>query len=190
MCHRLTDHSRHIVRTGAYLSNSPAVPWFVSTKNAHFRPLILHGPGPVPMGAKEAGVLPSGISGGLPRSLPLLRSAYGARLDPAEMCQNPIYALDELFRFYSASETQYLDMIVSVLETSIAEDCRTNPEHLSNTRTILLHSRRMLQRRQSHIAEMLNFLGLPAVAAHPADASHHRAPKQPFALSGLGICTS
>lgn len=55
------------------------------------------------MGTKEARVLPSGISGGLLLSLSLLRSAYGASLDPAEMCQNPIYALDEIFRFYSAS---------------------------------------------------------------------------------------
>lgn len=122
------------------------------------------------MAAKETAFSPSGISGGLPQSLSLLRSAYGASLDPVEMCQNPIYALDELFRFHSASEKQYLDMIASVLETSIAEDYRTNPEGLSNTRTILLHSHRMLQRRQSHIAEMLNFLRFPAIT-DAADAS-------------------
>ncbi|KAF9888435.1 hypothetical protein FE257_008713 [Aspergillus nanangensis] len=167
---------------GADLSNSPVGPWLGSTNHAHFRPINLHGSQPELIGIKHEKRSASVLAGGLPQSLPLLRYAYGRSLERTEMGQNPIYALDELFRFYAASETQYLDMIASVVETSISEDQNTPPERQSDTRMILLHSHRMLRRRLSHITSMLNFLHLPAVWDRA-----HASPRAKSAMSSLCV---
>jgi hypothetical protein len=50
-----------------------------------------------------------------PQSACLLTEDYGKLLDPAIMATDPFYAMSELFKFCASSESQFLNMVESVL---------------------------------------------------------------------------
>lgn len=96
------------------------------------------------------------------QSLPLLRDAYGQIFKEKLNIEDPISALDLVFRYFCVSEIQYLDMIASVLDASIQssrhpKDFRKK-QASAETRAILLSSRQALRYRRSRIREVLEYV--------------------------------
>ncbi|KAI1758617.1 hypothetical protein GGR53DRAFT_472184 [Hypoxylon sp. FL1150] len=162
------SHARHVYiwsDAGADLENSPQGPWDAAKHYFHFRPVTLH-PWRLPPTEKGHEMLPaeSQDSNGkkAQQSLPLLRDAYNQIFREKPDIECPIGALDLVFRYFCASEVQYLDMISSVLESSIQssrhpKDFRKK-QSSAETRAILLNSRRALLYRRSRIKEVLGYV--------------------------------
>jgi hypothetical protein len=152
---------------GTDLCNSPLGPWLGSSDapfHTHFRPVTLYEPDIAflaprfrPDYAKETGHIPLGS---LAQSISLLPRIYGESLEPEEAAADPIYALQEVFRFLAHSECQYLDMISSVLEANTTENLANAATTHEELRAILIHSHRALKHRQTQFTEMLDFLKL------------------------------
>ena len=142
---------------------SPQGPWLDSMQgptNTHFRPVTLPGPdftvGPLPQ--DQFSPDDEGKSVSLHQSATLLPRKYGTSLDPQLMAADPVYALTELFTFLCASETQYLDMIRSVLDDNVASIHNEGANSKGDIRAILVFSYRGLEHRRDQITATIDFL--------------------------------
>ncbi|XXH04596.1 hypothetical protein Hte_011013 [Hypoxylon texense] len=172
---------------GADLEDSGGKRWQGTEHDFHFRPVSLH-PWQLPSADKIHQRFPAEnlnpVRKKAQQSLPLLRDAYSQIFQEKPNIEDPISALDLVFRYFCVSEVQYLDMIASVLEASIQssrhpKDFRQK-QASAETRAILLNSRRALRNRRSRIREVLEY-----VRFHRTAISAETGPEAALSISSL-----
>jgi Mg2+ and Co2+ transporter CorA len=77
-----------------------------------------------------------------PQSAALLAQDYGALLDKKLMASDAFYAMNDLFRFYTFSNSQFLNIMESTINT---ETAHSSMELKKPTLTNLLHCQRILE---------------------------------------------
>lgn len=93
----------------------------------------------------------------LHQSICMLPRQYGWSLIPRLMAQSPIYAMAEIFAFLSAAESQYLDMVQSVLDSNTCSTAQIGSDQ-SDWRTILVFAYRGLDRHHHQASTTLAFV--------------------------------
>ena len=98
------------------------------------------------------------LTDGIAQSLYLLSASYGSSLDAKIMCSDPFYALSELFHFFLASETQFLNSIATKLDDGTRDLSFTDPGASINFQAELLYFRRIIDKRVQCISQTLIFI--------------------------------
>jgi hypothetical protein len=95
---------------------------------------------------------------GLTQSISLLPQYYGRSLNPATLCLDPFYALNELFAFCATSEIQFLNVIESGLKIHAVSPLNALPHQLAEVQADLVYYKEILEDHIHKIAETLTFI--------------------------------
>lgn len=95
---------------------------------------------------------------GLPQSISLLPLFYGRSLNTTQMSEDPFYALHELFNFWATSETQFLNVIQSGLQSTISlSPVELLSKMVDNQNTLVFYDD-ILKRHIESISDVLMFI--------------------------------
>lgn len=92
------------------------------------------------------------------QSITLLMEHYGKSLNPENMSDDSMYALNELFLFYATSHVQFLNIVDSGLRSCSGIAGITNPSGLAAVFENLMFYKCLLERHTQHVSETMELI--------------------------------
>jgi hypothetical protein len=91
----------------------------------------------------------------LPQSVALLPLFYGRSMNAQRMSEDPLYALHELLLFWATSETQFLNVVSSALQSMVDVSLEESSSKMTDTQNTLVFYKDILSRHTNSIAGVL-----------------------------------